>query len=151
MFSKISKLWLVLAVLAALSLTSGAALAHENRESGKYQFVVGFMTEPAFEGFKNGVSFRITKPLESKDRATHDEEAAHEHDAGGHDATAVGLDVAAHGALFSSPGLEHDQTFSFEVGHNLENLTIPYHSHIDHDLKGIKLPWGCPTQAGKSR
>lgn len=45
------------AVLVALS---GTALAHERRDVGKYQFVVGFAAEPAFEGTTNGASLRVT-------------------------------------------------------------------------------------------
>lgn len=55
-----SKLWLIVAVVAALLLTTGTAFAHERRDVGKYQFVVGFILEPAFEGQKNGVDFRVT-------------------------------------------------------------------------------------------
>ncbi|MFQ6026730.1 MAG: hypothetical protein ACE5Q6_04350 [Dehalococcoidia bacterium] len=119
------KFWLILAVVAVLGIGSGTALAHEDRETGGLNFVVGFIIEPAFEGFQNGVSLRVTKPAE----AQHDEGTTHGHGE-------VSLDVEEHGALFSSSGLNHDQTFTFEVGHELENLTIPYHSHIDHGLTG---------------
>jgi hypothetical protein len=59
-FSLVSKLCLILAVIAALILTAGTALAHERRDVGKYQFVVGFIVEPPFEGQKNGVDLRVT-------------------------------------------------------------------------------------------
>lgn len=41
-------------------LTANLALAHERRDVGKYQFVVGFAVEPAFEGVPNGASLRVT-------------------------------------------------------------------------------------------
>ena len=38
------------------------ALAHESRDVGKYQFVVGFLVEPAYEGQKNGLDLRVRIP-----------------------------------------------------------------------------------------
>jgi hypothetical protein len=46
--------------LATLLPASRSALAHERREVGKYQLVVGFITEPALEGQPNGIDLRIT-------------------------------------------------------------------------------------------
>jgi hypothetical protein len=45
-------------------IVPGIASAHERRDvaDGQYQFVVGFLDEPAFAGEKNGLSLRITKP-----------------------------------------------------------------------------------------
>ncbi len=61
--------------LVAIGVTSGTALAHESRDVGKYRFVVGFIVEPAFEGQKNGVDFRVTtgagadaKPVEGVEK-----------------------------------------------------------------------------------
>jgi hypothetical protein len=53
---------LAAAVLALLALVLNitAAQAHERREVGPNQFVVGWDVEPAFEGEKNGVGLRIT-------------------------------------------------------------------------------------------
>jgi len=64
-----NKLWLFVAAVAALALTTGTVFAHERRDVGKYQFVVGFIVEPAVEGQKNGVDLRVTnketgKPVE---------------------------------------------------------------------------------------
>lgn len=49
-----------LAVALTVSLLSAPALAHERRTVGPYQFVVGWLNEPAFQGQPNGASFRIT-------------------------------------------------------------------------------------------
>lgn len=52
-----------LAVVAALLvgiMLPGVAAAHESREVGNYQFVVGFLNEPAFQEEQNGLSVRIT-------------------------------------------------------------------------------------------
>lgn len=46
-------------VLTAAS--SGLAGAHEHREVAGHEIVVGWRDEPAFAGFKNGVSFRVTE------------------------------------------------------------------------------------------
>ncbi|MBI2847026.1 MAG: hypothetical protein HYX82_04000 [Chloroflexi bacterium] len=66
-------LWAIMAVFLALLLTPSNALAHERRDVGKYQFVVGFIMEPAFEGQKNGVELRVTntetqQPVEGLER-----------------------------------------------------------------------------------
>lgn len=42
----------------------------------------------------------------------------------------------AHGALFDSPLLESNQTFSYQVGHDLAGKTFPYHNHMDHESTG---------------
>jgi hypothetical protein len=45
--------------MLVLVVTTTTAPAHERREVGGYQLVVGFFTEPAFEGLKNGVDLRV--------------------------------------------------------------------------------------------
>ena len=58
----------IISVLAAAAVTTiiapTAALAHEERQVGDYQFVVGFLDEPAYEGERNAVSLRVTKARE---------------------------------------------------------------------------------------
>ncbi len=52
---------ILLALLLALGLLPGVALAHEQRVvAGKYQFVVGFLQEPPVQGQLNGVDLRVT-------------------------------------------------------------------------------------------
>lgn len=59
------------AILTTLALLLGALLppaasAHERRTvAGKYQFVVGFLTEPAFNNETNGLDLRVTIPGEN--------------------------------------------------------------------------------------
>ena len=57
----------ILAALATLALilssqlvASQTAYAHERRTVGPYQFVVGFLNEPAFAGSLNGVDLAVT-------------------------------------------------------------------------------------------
>ncbi len=68
-----NKAWLVAALAAVLSLTAGVALAHEGRDVGPYRFVVGWVEEPAYEGFKNGVEVRVTK-VAGNDQEGHDDD-----------------------------------------------------------------------------
>lgn len=51
---------LFVALLAAQLVMPGAALAHERRTVGKYNFVMGFIGEPAILGQPNGIDLRIT-------------------------------------------------------------------------------------------
>ena len=51
---------LMIALALALLLLPSAAQAHEPRQVGKYDFVVGWFVEPAFAGEKNGLDLRIT-------------------------------------------------------------------------------------------
>jgi hypothetical protein len=65
--------WLIAMMLIVLGLTTRPVLAHERREVGAYQLVVGFLTEPAFEGLKNGVDLRVLaretqQPVEGLER-----------------------------------------------------------------------------------
>src|SRR5262249_24971614 len=65
--------WLMALMLTILGLTPRPVLAHERREVGAYQLVVGFLTEPAFEGLKNDVDLRVLdretqQPVEGLER-----------------------------------------------------------------------------------
>jgi len=56
----------LLGLLLAMIALPGAASAHESRTlaNGKYKAVVGFLTEPAFQGQMNGLDLTITSALE---------------------------------------------------------------------------------------
>jgi hypothetical protein len=68
-----TKYWLVIVVVAVFVFTSNVALAHEHREKGGYEFTVGFMNEPAYEGFQNGVSLRVMKSAEAGTQSQDDQ------------------------------------------------------------------------------
>ena len=53
--------WLAASVLAAVALllSLSIALAHENRDVGKYRLTVGWTGEPAYQGQRNGLSLAI--------------------------------------------------------------------------------------------
>ena len=59
--------WLAAAVAASLSLAVGTTLAHEGREVGDYNINIGWIVEPAYEGFMNGVEIRVTRVMEGGD------------------------------------------------------------------------------------
>ncbi|MDA0301960.1 MAG: hypothetical protein O2822_05480 [Chloroflexi bacterium] len=54
-----------LAVLALATAAPTAALAHEGRDVGGYNFVIGFLVEPALEGQMNGLDLQIKKAGQS--------------------------------------------------------------------------------------
>ena len=70
------RFWLAAAVAAVLSLTVGTVLAHEGRQVGDYNIDVGWIVEPAYEGFPNGVEVRVIKVAESGGDDHHGESTA---------------------------------------------------------------------------
>ena len=60
MYRVVSAMSVVMIVIASLLLTSGSAYAHERRMVGPYQFVVGWLNEPAYVGQLNSLDLRIT-------------------------------------------------------------------------------------------
>ncbi len=76
--------------LVILSLTSGTLMAHEGRPVDDYNFVVGWLEEPAYEGGGNAVSVTITKSvsseaMEDNSPSSHEggEDGGHGHDHNG--------------------------------------------------------------------
>jgi hypothetical protein len=49
-----------LVVVSSFAIYSGTASAHERRMVGPYQFVVGWLNEPAYVGLMNSVDLRVT-------------------------------------------------------------------------------------------
>lgn len=47
--------------LTALLFINSLAYAHEKRAVGEYEFVVGFVNEPAFSGAMNGLDLMVNK------------------------------------------------------------------------------------------
>ena len=60
MFRTLKVVMTALIVIASLGIYSGRAYAHERRMVGPYQFVVGWLTEPAYLGQLNSLDLRIT-------------------------------------------------------------------------------------------
>jgi plastocyanin len=110
----------LLTVLFAV-LGTNTALAHEGREVGAYNFVVGFIDEPAVEGALNGVSVKITSLVDP-------DEDEHNHDAGVDGKMSSGIDLVSHGGVFVDE-LAVGAHFEFTFDHDYENLTVPFHAH----------------------
>ena len=60
MFRVLNALTALAVVVASLLVFAGRAEAHERRMVGPYQFVVGWLTEPAYLGQLNSLDLRIT-------------------------------------------------------------------------------------------
>ncbi len=144
---------LIVALIGILSTSlSSPASAHEGRQVGDYNFVVGFLREPAYEGQLNAVSLIVTR-IADEEHATGDASMTdadtespptsdghdHDHDDHSHShgdeetqsSSTVGdeMDVLTHGAIFISPGIRHNGTFDFEISEELKGLGLPYHIH----------------------
>ena len=121
------KLFVLMVVLLTFSVASGILYAHEDRTYQGYDITVGFLEEPAFEGFPNGASIRVMK-LQDRDGSSHE----------GHGSSHQKLDVdpEEHGVIFSSPTINPEDTFSFAITKDLEGMTIPFHNHLRHDVVG---------------
>ena len=143
---------LLVALVGVLAATaSSPASAHEGRQVGDYNFVVGFIREPAYEGQLNAVSLIVTNTTneehETGDASMTDADTESPPTSDGHDhshdddhshgdeetqsSSTVGdeMDVLTHGAVFISQGLRRDQSFAFEISEELRGLGIPYHIH----------------------
>ena len=60
MFRVLNAMAALAVVVASLLVFSGRAYAHERRMVGPYQFVVGWLTEPAYVGELNSLDLRIS-------------------------------------------------------------------------------------------
>ena len=105
-----NRYWLAAAVAAVLGLAVGTVVAHEGREVGDYRVNVGWIVEPAYEGFPNGVEVRVIKVVESGGDDHHGESTATAHDHNG-ESTAAADDH--HGDSGAVKGLEN--TLQVEV------------------------------------
>jgi hypothetical protein len=66
---------LVSVLVASAAALSWTATAHEHRTVGSYEFVVGFLNEPAVSNELNGLSLRITEAPAADAAATPEAEA----------------------------------------------------------------------------
>ncbi len=94
---------------------SSTLLAHEGRVVGELEVEVGFLTEPAFEGQANGAFIRILKSAENHDDGM---------------VMGDGPDLMSHGGLFASGTVDAGGSFEVELGHDLEDLVVPFHDHL---------------------
>ena len=84
--------WLAAAVAAVLGLAVGTVAAHEGREVGDYRVDVGWIVEPAYEGFPNGVEVRVIKVAENGGDDHHGDSTAAADDHHGDSGAVKGLE-----------------------------------------------------------
>ena len=58
-----------LVVVSSFAIYGGTAAAHERRMVGPYQFVVGWLNEPAYVGLMNSLDLRVTDTRETPAKA----------------------------------------------------------------------------------
>ena len=109
---------LLIAFVGILTATfAPIAFAHEGREVGDYNLVVGFLREPAYEGQLNAVSLVVTKPPTEAPADDADAEPEDDHHAAPADddhhaddtTNAEAVDVTVHGAVFTSPQIGYER------------------------------------------
>ena len=127
---------LIIAVVSiCTSLLAASILAHEGRNVGDYNLVVGFLHEPAYEGQLNAVSLVVTKTSSGSAEDHHETASTNDH----HDADAMDAEVgdfAVHGAIFTSPQIRTNEDFEFEISDEFGGVEIPYHVHPG-DQEGV--------------
>ena len=130
---------LVILLIAAVGIITATLAspvsAHEGRDVGEYNLVVGFLLEPAYEGQLNAVSLVVTKP--STEAPADDADAKPENDHHADDTTnAEAVDVTVHGSVFTSPQISNNKIFELEISEELGGVEIPYHVHPG-DQEGV--------------
>lgn len=110
-------LWVVPMLSGLLGMSVGTAMGHEERETAEYRFNVGWINEPAYEGFINGVELRVSKLAPENDSADggghHDESDS---DAG--DIRSLSEGTASTGGLNGGvPVTGLEETLQVEVTH----------------------------------
>ncbi len=150
---------LAIVLLATLAI-SPAALAHEGREVGELNFVVGFAEEPALEGQPNAVFLRVTAKGSHDTSGDHDDEAHEDegdegegHEDEGHadesDEDAHDAQIAADSQMSVSISLELDamtganltvvpQGFTF-AAENVNKPHLPGEGHAHVYVNGVKV------------
>ena len=125
--------WLVVVLLG---MTVGTALAHEGREVAGYSLNIGWIDEPAYEGFMNGVELRVTK----KGRKDVSEESDDHHDgddSDSDDAMSMSMGVMAsgdHGDAVGVAGLQ--ETLEVEVTHVASGASVVLDLYPDRSEVG---------------
>ncbi len=130
----------LIALFVALGVLSetNTVLAHEGRDIGDYNFVIGFINEPAIEGLLNGVSIRITS-LKTEDHGDGHGDG-HGDDAAKDSSSNTEIDLITHGAVFVDE-LAADNRYEFTFGPEFEGLTVPFHAHpVENDGSIIVSP-----------
>ncbi len=120
----------LIAAGALVAVGASGAMAHEGRHVEGFDLTVGFLNEPAYEGYLNAVFLEVTaedtEQPQADETATSEAEADAERDEG----------VDAHGEIFVSTELADGETFEAVMPEDLDGMTIPYHSHLNASIAG---------------
>ena len=153
-------IWLVPTMLTVLGLTLGTALAHEGREVGEYRFNVGWIDEPAYEGFKNGVEVRVTKvaqgngmPSEHEEQSmSTNEEGDHHGDGDDEDDSSMsedeGHDQDASAGMFMGQGMGGQHGGDAPVASLEETLQVEV-IHVASEASRVLDLYADPNEPGR--
>jgi hypothetical protein len=117
-----------LVVVTSFIGSAGTAAAHERRTIGPYQFVVGWLTEPAYVGLMNSLDLRVTDTRVTPARAVEGLEKTLTADLQTGGLAPLALTVTAR---FGTPGAYNGYamptmtgTYTFHIKGKVENLDI---------------------------
>ena len=137
------------AAVLLLTLCAAVAAAHEHRNVHEYNFVFGFIQEPAFEGIMNGVYVHVTKVAEHghgeepADEMSKDEDESHD--------TEEETEEGEHGhggeLIAGVTGLEN--TLQVEITHVPSGATRPMRLHAFSGDPGHYKSDFIPTSTGQ--
>ena len=104
-------------LVGLMVLSIGTALAHEGREVDEYRLNIGWINEPAYEGFMNGVELRVTKVAQADGSMGDDghEGGGDTNEADGMSMSTMAMSGGSHGAGNPVTGLQ--ETLQVEVTH----------------------------------
>ena len=146
--SYVRMLWLVPVLLGLMAMAAGTALAHEGREVAEYRFNIGWMNEPAYEGFMNGVELRVSKVTQG-DASMEDDG----HQGSGDSEAADGMSMSAmtmsggsHGGGVPVTGLQ--ETLQVEVIHVASDTSVVLDLYPDRLEAGRYTADLIPTAPG---
>ena len=119
---RVTRCLVVVTILVALFVAGpGLVFAHEGRMVHGYEFDVGFLQEPAYEGQPNAVFVSVVRT------------SGH-----GHSVKSVDSHVASsgHAELFTSTPIDPGEQYELPISDDFRGLTIPWHSHLNPKLSG---------------
>ena len=134
--SYVRMLWSVPVLLGLMAMTVGTTLAHEGREVEEYRFNIGWIDEPAYEGFMNGVELRVTKVTQEGVSME-----GGEHNGGGGAMSSMG-----HGDGVPVTGLQ--ETLQVEVTHVASDKSVVLDLYPDRLEQGRYTADLIPTAPG---
>ena len=146
--SCVKMLWIVALLLGLLAMIVGPAMAHEGREVTEYRFNVGWIDEPAYEGFMNGVELRVTKViLKDTSTASGDHHGESDSNSGVNSSLSVGATSAEDGND-GVPVTGLQETMQVEVTHVASGASVILDLYADRFEPGRYTADLIPTSPG---